>query len=104
MKLEKLRALKEELVPKYAMRIEPEEPIITADDFEKELIRYCESKHKVLIILKKGMLPIVSINDQTYIARLDRYFGLLRPGAKVDTPYPLPHFGGALGIGLGYKS
>lgn len=97
MKLEKLKVLREELMPKYAMRIEPLEPIITADDFKKELIRYCETERKELVILKEGMLPIVSIDNKTFIARLDRFFGILRPGSKVDTPYPIPYFGGSLG-------
>lgn len=103
MNFERLIALKELLVPKYAMRIEPQDPINTENDFTRELIKYCNDEGKELVILKEGMLPVVKIDGKTYIARLDRNFGLMRYGAKVDTPNKLPYFGSGMGNFWGYK-
>lgn len=95
----KLKAVKEGLIPKYAMRIDEHEPICNETDFMRELKKYCEAEHRSLVVLKESMTPIVKIDGCTYIGRLDRFIGMFGGGAKLDEAYPTIH----MGRDLGYK-
>lgn len=50
---------------------EPDEPILSRQDFTKELIKYAEREKLDLIILKEGIEPIVEIESQRYMCMLE---------------------------------
>ena len=41
------------------------------------------------------MTPIVKIDGKVYIVRIDKFFGLMGGGRKIDEPYNIPYFGRA---------
>lgn len=50
---------------------EPDEPILSKQDFTKELIKYAEREKLDLMILREGIEPIVEIEGERYMCLLE---------------------------------
>lgn len=88
--IKKLNELKKEFLPECEMIIDFNGIASTTDDIKNVLIEYCNKEKKNLVILKYGMTPIVKIDGETYIVRVDQFFGLMGGGRKLNSNYPLP--------------
>lgn len=94
---------KEDMLPKYAYMIEPGEPIETTEEIIKEINMYFNNQQKNVSVIEQEPLPIVSVDGKCYVARTDRFVGLLGGGREVDKPYPIKYYGGGPGNIAGYK-
>lgn len=96
-----IKNIKNELMPKYEYLIEPSEPIESTEEVLKEIYKYFNNKD--ISIIEQNPIPIISIDGKIYIARTDRFFGLLGLGRKIDSPFPIRYYGGSLGNIMGFK-
>ena len=96
-----IKDIRNELIPKYEYLIEPSEPVESSEEVIEEIYKYFN--HKDISIIEKSPMPIVSIDGKKYIARTDRFFGLLGLGRKIDSPFPIRYYGGRLGNIAGFK-
>jgi hypothetical protein len=101
--LKSIKTIKNELIPQYTYLIEPNEPVESTEDILKEVYNYFNNQGKDIFTIEKNPLPVLSIDGEIYIARTDRFFGLLRLGSKVDSPFPIRYYGGSLGNIAGFK-
>ncbi|MDU2290378.1 MAG: hypothetical protein E7D69_09850 [Clostridium celatum] len=92
---EKFNDFKKEIFPECEMIIDYNGIASTSDDIKNILIEYCTKEKKDLVILKDSMTPIVKIDGKVYIVRIDKFFGLMGGGRKIDEPYNIPYFGRA---------
>lgn len=96
-----IKNIKNNLMPKYEYLIEPSKPIESNEEILIEIYKYFQDND--ISVISQNPLPIVSINGTVYIARTDRFFGLLGLGKKIDSPYPIRYYGGSLGNIAGFK-
>lgn len=101
--LENLKKYKQELVPKYAYRIEPKEPVGSIEEILKEVSDYFETQGKTISIVKEKPLPVITVDGNDYIVRTDRFVGLLGGGRKTEEPFPVNYYGGGPGNIVGFK-
>lgn len=91
----KSKEIKKELFPKVEMIIDFDGIVSTPEEITNVLINYCNNENKDLVILKKGMTPIVKIDGKIYIVRTDRFAEIIYGRRKLNSSYPLPYFGRA---------
>lgn len=91
------------IFPKFAYLIEPDECIKSQGDILKEVEKYFKDSNKDILVIKEEPMLIVSIDEKIYIARIDRFVGLFGGNRKIDEPYPINYYGGPLGNVGGFK-
>lgn len=60
------------IFPTPAFWFEPDDPVLTRQDFTKELIAYCEREKKSLEIIHEGMEPVAYIDGKKYLCMLEQ--------------------------------
>lgn len=60
------------IVPKAAFWFEPEEPVLTAQDFTREIENFCSKERRTLQMLHTGMEPVARIDGTPYLFMLEQ--------------------------------
>lgn len=74
--------IKNGLPKKPDMWFEPSIPITTAREFTDEIFKYANKENKDITILKEGLEPVISINNE-------KYFCMLQEPRLLNLPIPL---------------
>lgn len=65
---------------KSRYQFEPDDPILSESDYIKELTNWAKKEHKKINILKAGKLPVVEIDGERLLCRLE-------PPKRVELPF-----------------
>lgn len=86
---------------KLAYTIEPDTPIESTEDITEYVTDYFAQKNESIHIISNDKVLVFSLNNDKYVARTDKFFGILGGGRDILSPYPLYYFGGVFSGNIG---
>ena len=79
---------------KLVYTIEPEKPVETVEEISGEVRFFFEKAGKGIRFLNQEGVLVFELEGEKYVARKDKFFGILGGGRDILEPYPLPYWGG----------